>query len=149
MKYLKNHIRLIIVLVIFIGLVFGCFIAYNTIFVNNQSKYGSRLDGIDEVKIDDNKKKEIKENIESLQITKSISIRLSGKTINVMITVNDDIGLDKAKETAGKILEKLSDEEKKFYDVQIFVSKDTDDAKYPILGYKHHSKDYVNWTKDR
>ncbi|MBP3840690.1 MAG: hypothetical protein IK997_01035 [Bacilli bacterium] len=149
MKYLKNHIRLIIVLVIFIGLVFGCFIAYNTIFVNNQSKYGSRLDGIDEVKIDDNKKKEIKENIESLQITKSISIRLSGKTINVMITVNDDIELDKAKETAGKILEKLSDEEKKFYDVQIFVSKDTDDAKYPILGYKHHSKDYVNWTKDR
>ena len=47
-----------------------------------------------------------------------------------MITVNDDIELDKAKETAGKILEKLSDEEKKFYDVQIFVSKDTDDAKY-------------------
>lgn len=149
MKYLKNHIRLIIVLVIFIGLVFGCFIAYNSIFVNNQSKYGSRLDGINEVKIDDKKKKEIKENIESLQITKSVSIRLSGKTINVMITVNDDIELDKAKETAGKILEKLSDEEKKFYDVQIFVSKDTDDAKYPILGYKHHSKDYVNWTKDR
>lgn len=149
MKYLKNHIRLIIVLVIFIGLVFGCFIAYNSIFVNNQSKYGSRLDGINEVKIDDKKKNEIKKNIESLQITKSVSIRLSGKTINVMITVNDDIELDKAKETAGKILEKLSDEEKKFYDVQIFVSKDTDDAKYPILGYKHHSKDYVNWTKDR
>lgn len=148
-RYLKNHMRLIIVLAIFIAIVFGCFIAYNSIFVNNQSKYGSRLDGINEVKIDDKKKNEIKKNIESLQITKSVSIRLSGKIIEVMITVNDDTGSDKAKETAGKVLEKLSDEEKKFYDIQIFISKTTDDAKYPIVGYKHHAKDYVNWTKDR
>ena len=87
-RYLKNHMRLIIVLAIFIAIVFGCFIAYNSIFVNNQSKYGSRLDGINEVKIDDKKKNEIKKNIESLQITKSVSIRLSGKIIEVMITVN-------------------------------------------------------------
>lgn len=148
-KYLKNNIKLIVVLTIFIVIVFGCCIAYNMIFVNNQSKYGNRLDGIDEVKINDKKKNEIKGNIESLQITKSVSIRISGKTINVMIKVNDDIEVDKAKEIAGKVFEKLSDEEKKFYDVQVFISKDTDDVRYPIVGYKHHAKDYFNWTKDR
>ena len=148
-KYLKENLKLIVVLLVFIVLVFGFFIAYNAIFVNNQSKYGDRLDGIENVKITDKIKKEIVDNVGSLQITKSVSVNVSGKTINVVVKVNDDIDVGKAKEVDGKVIEKLSDEAKKFYDIQILISKDTDDAKFPIVGYRHHTKDYVSWTKDR
>lgn len=148
-KYLKENLKLIVVLLVFIVLAFGFFIAYNAIFVNNQSKYGDRLDGIENVKITDKIKKEIVDNVGSLQITKSVSVNVSGKTINVLAKVNDDIEVGKAKEIDGKVIEKLSDEVKKFYDIQILISKDTDDAKFPIVGYRHHSKDYISWTKDR
>ena len=148
-KYFKNHIRFIVVLLVFTILVIGCFIAYNSIFVNNQSKYGDRLDGIDSVKITSDKKSIIQENVESLKITKSYKIRISGKIINIIAVVNDDIDTNKAKEIGGKVLEKLSDEEKKFYDIQIFISKDNKDEKFPIVGYKHHAKDNITWTKDR
>lgn len=148
-KYLKENLKLIVVLLVFIVLAFGFFIAYNAIFVNNQSKYGDRLDGIENVKITEKIKKEIVDNVGSLQITKSVSVNVSGKTINVLAKVNDDIEVGKAKEIDGKVMEKLSDEAKKFYDIQILISKDTDDAKFPIVGYRHHSKDYISWTKDR
>ena len=141
--------RLIIVLAIFIILVIGCFVAYNIIFVNNQSKYGDRLDGIEKVKITDDIKNSIKENIATLEITKNSSVRVSGKIINVTATLNDDIEVGKAKEIADKVLEKLSDDEKAFYDVQVFIKKDTDDEKFPIVGYKHHSRENITWTKDR
>ena len=93
-KYLKQNLKLIVVLLVFIVLVFGFFIAYNAIFVNNQSKYGDRLDGIENVKITDKIKKEIVDNVGTLQITKSVSVNVSGKTINVVAKVNDDIELN-------------------------------------------------------
>lgn len=148
-KYMRNHMRLFIVLIIFTVLVIGCFVAYNAIFVNNQTKYGTRLDGIDSVKITNDKKQDITDNIKSLEIAKSIEIKITGKIINIIVVVNDEVEVGKAKEISDKVLEKLSDEEKKFYDVQIFVSKDNDDAKFPIVGYKHHNRDNTTWTKDR
>ena len=148
-KYLRNHLKLIIVLAIFVVIVLGAFIAYNMIFVNTSTKYGSRLDGIENVRISDNTKNDIKKNIETLEITNSITIRLSGKTINVITIVKDDTEVGKAKEISGKITEKLSEEQKKYYDIQVLISKKNDDSKFPIIGYKHHTKDYYSWTKER
>ena len=47
------------------------------------------------------------------------------------------------------MLDQLDDDEKGFYDIQIFVKKDTDAADFPIIGYKHHAKDSFSWTKNR
>ena len=148
-RYFRSHIRLFIVLAIFIVVVLGTFITFNVIFVNNSTKYGSRLDGIENVKITDKIKKEMKKNVETLEITKSVSIRLSGKTIEVIAVVKDDIEVEKSKEISGKVTEKLTDDQKKYYDIQIMIKKTTDDAKFPIIGYRHHNKDYYSWTKDR
>ena len=48
-----------------------------------------------------------------------------------------------------KVIEKLSDKQKKYFDVQIFIKKSSKDEKFPIIGYKHHNKDNITWTKDR
>ena len=49
MKFLKEHAKLIAIVVIFVLAVIILFSIYNSIFLNNSSKYGDRLKGIDEV----------------------------------------------------------------------------------------------------
>lgn len=149
MKFLKGHAKLIAIVVIFVLAVIILFSIYNSIFLNNSSKYGDRLKGIDEVKVTSNLEKEIKENIKTLDITKSVEIEESGKIINVIALVNDDIEVNKSKEIGNKVIEKLSDKQKKYFDVQIFIKKSSKDEKFPIIGYKHHNKDNITWTKDR
>ena len=155
MKFLKEHAKLMAIVVIFVLAVIILFSIYNSIFLNNTSKYGDRLKGIDEVNVTNHIEKlrkiekEIKENIKTLDITKSVEIEESGKIINVIALVNDDIEVNKSKEIGNKVIEKLSDKQKKYFDVQIFIKKSSKDEKFPIIGYKHHNKDNITWTKDR
>lgn len=149
MKYLKENAKLIIAIAIFIVIVVAIFVAYNGLFLKSSSKYGDRLKGIDEIPVSDSNKTEIEENVTALGITSKISVEVKGKIIEIIITVNDDIDVNKSKEVAAKVLEKLTDEQKKCYDVQIFIQKNSEDEKFPIIGYKHHSRDNFTWTKDR
>lgn len=111
--------------------------------------YGSRLDGIEKVKVTSNMKTEIINNIKSMGKTKKASVAVQGKIINCEITVNDDITRDDAKTIADRIPEKLTEEQKKFYDIQIFIKKNTDDQTFPIIGYHHHNRETFTWTLDR
>lgn len=148
-KYIKKNIKLIIILSIFTLLVVAMFFVYNLIFLNNKSKYGDRLDGIESVKIENKTKTGIESNIKTLDITKSINIELKGKILNIITIVKKETEVSKAKEISDKVLEKLTDEQKKFYDVQIFIKKDNKDEKFPIIGYKHHNNENIKWTTDR
>ena len=72
-----------------------------------------------------------------------------GDRLDGIETVNDDVGLDTAKLLSSKVLEKLDEDQKKFYDIQVFVKKDTDAKDFPIIGYKQNNKESFAWTKDR
>ncbi len=145
----RKKFKLIIAFIILIIIVLALCIVYETIFSNNNGKYGNRLEGMEKVSIKTKQKNEIKKNIESLQISSSVDVYLTGKLIKAIVYVNNDIGLDKAKESYTKLNEKLSDEQKKYFDIQIFLNKKEKDDNYPTIGYKHHNKDYVSWTKGR
>lgn len=145
----RKKFKLIIAFIILIIIVLALCIVYETIFSNNNGKYGNRLEGMEKVSIKTKQKNEIKKNIESLQISSSVDVYLTGKIIKAIVYVNNDIGLDKAKESYTKLNEKLSDEQKKYFDIQIFLNKKEKDDNYPTIGYKHHNKDYVSWTKGR
>ena len=141
--------KIIIALFILIIMVLGLCIAYEKIFANNNGKYGNRLEGIEKVSIKAKQKKEIKKNIESLEISSKVELYLTGRIVKVIVTVKDDTGLDKAKETYAKLVEKLTDEQKKYFDIQVFLNKKEKDDSFPTIGYKHHNKDNVSWTKGR
>lgn len=41
---------------------------------------------------------------------------------------------------------------KKYYDFQIFLKKSDkaeNSKQFPVVGYKHHVRDEIRWTKDR
>ena len=145
----RKKTKLIIAFVVLIVLVLALCIVYESIFANNSGKYGNRLEGIEKVSIKTKQKNEIKKNIESLEISSSVDVYLTGKIIKAVVYVNKDVGLDKAKETYTKLNEKLSDKQKKYYDIQIFLNKKEKDDSYPTIGYKHHNKDNISWTKGR
>lgn len=145
----RKKTKLIIAFIIVIIAVLALCIAYNIIFANSNGKYGNRLDGIEAVNIKTKQKNEIKKNIESLEISSSVKVYLTGKILKATVVVKDDVGLDKAKETYTKVMEKLSDEQKKYFDVQILLDKKGKDENYPTIGYKNKNRENPSWIKGR
>ena len=151
---MKNFIKInkvtvvaFIICVIFVVLVF---VIKLTFFPNEASAiYGDRLDGIEDVEITNNKQKTIEKALEERDEVKNASCDIEGRILNVIITVNDDVELDAAKGLTSSITDNLEDDQKSFYDIQVFISKDNDDTRFPIIGYKHQNKDGFSWTKDR
>lgn len=149
MKFIKKNKLAIIACIIVILLIVLAF-QLKEIFAPEVGSaiYGNRLDGIEAVKISKDTLNRIEDNLKEDGVSK-VTSRISGRTVEIIITVNSDVSIDTAKEYANKTLEPFSEEQKKYYDFQIFVKKDSDSSEFPIIGYKQKTKDNISWSKDR
>ncbi len=149
-NFIKNNkvtVVAFIICVIFVILVFALKL---TFFPNEGTAiYGDRLDGIEEVEITDKQQEDIIKSLEEKDEVKNADTDIKGRTLNVLITVNDDVELDSSKALTSSITENLEEDQTSYYDIQVFISKDNDDTRFPIIGYKHQNKDGFSWTKDR
>ena len=149
-NFIKNNkvtVIAFIICVIFVILVFALKL---TFFPNEGTAiYGDRLDGIEKVEITDSDQKNIIKSLEEKDEVKNADTDIKGRTLNVLITVNDDVELDSSKALTSSVIDNLKKDQTGYYDIQIFISKDNDDTRYPIIGYKHQDKDEFSWTKDR
>lgn len=149
-RYIKEHKTVVAAVIFMFIIIILAFIVKGTFFTNSENAvYGNRLNGIEKVKIDSKQKDEIIDKLKEDSAVKKATYKLQGKIVNITIVVNDDVGKDTAKGLANKVLEKLDDKQKKYYDIQVFIKKDNDAKDFPIIGYKHHAKDNFSWTKDR
>ena len=150
MSFIRKNKFVIVAIGVFLILVIIAFQVVNMFFPEEgKALYGDRLDGIEEVELSDKALSGIAAKIEEDAAVKEASVSVAGKIVEVIITVQDDTTVEAAKGLNTIILDSLKKKEKSFYDVQIFVKKDTDAADFPIIGYKHHAKDGFSWTKDR
>ena len=149
-NFIKNNkvtVVAFIICVIFVVLVFAIKL---TFFPNEGTAiYGDRLDGIEKVEITDKQQKDIIKSLEDKDEVKSADTDIKGRILNVLITVNDDVELAPAKALTSSVIDNLKKDQTSFYDIQVFISKDNDDTRFPIIGYKHQDKDEFSWTKDR
>ena len=149
-RYMKEHKIVVVAVIFLLIIIFISFLIKITFFANSKNAfYGDRLDGIDSVKITTSQVKDLKNKLQEDSIVKAVEYSLQGKIINIIITINDDVGIDSAKALAPKTLEVLDDDQKKYYDVQVFIKKDSDVKDFPIIGYKQNKKADFSWTKDR
>ena len=149
-KFIKNNkltVITFIICVIFVIIVF----AVKLTFLPDEAKaiYGDRLEGIEKVEITSKEQDKIISKLEEKAEVKKAEVDIKGRILNVIITVNDDVELDVAKALTGTITDTLEKDQTSYYDIQVFVKKDNDDARYPIIGYKHQDKDTFSWSKDR
>lgn len=150
MDFIRKNKFTIIAICCFLLLVVVLVQVKNVFFPNMGSAiYGKRLEGIENAKVSDDKLSTLKENLLAQDSINKVSTIISGKIINVIITVNDDLGLDQAKGLSGVVYQEFTPEVQKFYDFQIFIQKTNGANNFPIIGYKHHNKENFSWTRDR
>ena len=155
MKKLKGFYRnnriyciLMIISILCLLMIGGAFI----MFFVNQTKtdvYGNRLAGIENVTINKEHKDEIVVFLKEQEIVDDATIDIKGKIIYINIYLASG-KVDDAQSLAIKTLDKLSEDEKNFYDINYtFVKKEAnaEDTSFPMMGYKKSDKTIISWTK--
>ena len=150
-KFYKKHSN-----VVNIGglIIIGCVLIYGIVgFFNDNTSaplYGNRLDGIRKVEIKKGRLKSMGEDLAKEEKISEAKVELEGKIIMVNVVVENDTSIDEAKKEATTITKHLEKDELKFYDIEIFVSKeDEKQNNFPIIGHKKADKDDFSWTKNR
>lgn len=148
MKYIKKNKNIIVAFGVFTLVLIGIFFVKNLFSPNESSViYGNRLEGIKNVKITSKTINETKNKLNDE--TSNVEVRIAGRIVYIIMKAKEETSLDAAKELGVKSLEPFSEKEKKYYDFQIFIENDKNTSQFPIIGYKHHTKESITWTKDR
>ncbi len=148
MKFFKKHKTLTLIVLMIIAVLLAVIIFRDTLnFDETTAVYGNRLEGIDAVKITKDQKTKVQDTLKA-QATE-VNVRVAGKLVNVLIHTNGDVTLDQAKAMGPTVLGLFTTEQKKFFDFQFLIDNSENPSQFPIIGYKQHSRDSINWTKDR
>ena len=148
MEFIKKNkilVSLLVIAIVFFAAIM--IIIFSNLSIGN-NEYGNRLDNIEKYPISDEAINEIKTDISSYEKVTSVSYNLEGKLANFILTVDDSLEEETAKNYANKILENLSDDVKNYYDIQVLVDSDNEESEvYPIIGYKHKTTDMFVWKQ--
>ena len=122
MNFIKRNKKLLVVIVIFLVALVGAVQLKNILFPSGGAIYGNRLEGIEEVEVSKDLDKQILELLKD-GIMKA-DVRISGRIVNIHITVNGDVSVATAKSYADKTLTLFAEKQLKYYDIQVFMKKD-------------------------
>ena len=140
----RNKLLSILMLLFILIIIFGLVMVKIIVFPSfSTDKYGDRLNGIESVKLSDSKFDDIKstEVSEGFNINK---VELSGKIVNIYVNVTGEIDKATVRDNSNKLLEKFSEEELKYYDIQVFVTGESDI--FPMIGYKNKISEGLHWN---
>lgn len=153
-RYLKDFVKLVkknkkvsIVIGIILIVIILFFLLKGWMFPDiSKSLYGNRLEGIEDVPIEEKQVTELKNKIKDNSFVKNVDYRLQGRLVNVEVEVSKDADKEKVKELANVLTETFTNEQKKYYDLQIFIS--SSDYSSNVIGYKHKSSESFAWTSN-
>lgn len=119
-------------------------------FGNGASKYGDRLDGIENVEISTDLENKVKDNINSNKMVSNSSINIAGKIVYIKITFNETASLVEAKSVAVKSLDDFSDADKAFYDFEYTLYQEASDKieGFKIMGAKNVNGSNLVWNNN-
>ena len=138
-KIIKENKYTAIGIVAFTFIAIVCGVLYNLMFAGSgKPLYGNRLDGIEKVQVTDTETNDLIKELKEKKYVTTASTHVSGKIINVLVEVEKGTSKSKAKSLKDEVLKAFTDDQKKFYDIQLFITNENKDAKgYPIIGYKN------------
>lgn len=146
MEFIKTHRFESIIIGIFLLIIIILLVFTKIFFFSDKgSVYGSRLDGIDRVRISQDKLDKIQSDLKKNDIVIDVESNVSGKIINLMIETSPQGDLNVLKSISGEILNNFSEKEKEFYDIQIFLISREESQIYPTIGYKSKSSFEIVW----
>ena len=144
MKKLLKSKKMIIVLAII--LITALLIVFLKVISNNKSVYGDRCSDSVNYKLSNDTINKTKDTIKEVGKVSDVDIYTKLCTVKIIVTLEEDVELEKIKEMSNKILENFSEKELKYYDFSLYVtSKNENSETYPINVTKHNSKDAFAW----
>jgi len=147
-KWIKRNTGLFIILMLTLVLVVFIAIIFAKLLMGKSSdKYGSRLEGIEEVRISSDTYDSVKDEVTKTEKVEDVSVRLQGKIVYTTIVLKEKTTVKDAKKIASNTLNNYSDEELSFYDFSFFLKWEKEDADKVITGNKHHDLDSITWVK--
>lgn len=151
-KYLKENKTLLILMIVAIVciVVSSILLLKYFYFGNGGSKYGSRLEGIEAVKINDDKQNEIVTAIREKENVVDAKLSVTGKRIDIRIVFNESANIDSAKEIAKSTLDLFSEEEKAFYDFEYTIKQDKSENTqgFLVMGAKNVKGIGLSWNNN-
>ena len=151
MKWMKDNvlltvfIGLVVIFIIIVAIILGTLLSKN-----NVSEYGNRLDGIDKVQISEKKVNKMIKELKALDKVTEVTYTRDGKKhegrlVSVILEVKD-VTKQEAIDIGNKVLDYFDNEEKSFYDIQVYLDNtDSKNKEFPIIGYKHKTSDALVW----
>lgn len=149
MKFIKKHKVLIIVLIIIAVLIAVCsvFVVKSFSDKDPNAKYGNRLNGIDKVEITETRLKNVSEKLLDNKITKKANFNISGRIVKLFIEVKNDTDELSVQSLLTVILENFTEDEKSFYDFEVFITNESEKELYPMIAYKHRNNKAFTLSK--
>ncbi len=149
--YKENRVFSILMIIVAICaiLIIGVMLKY-FFFGNSSSPYGDRLKDEKKYKLSSSEKKEITSSLESDEAIKSADVHSSVRTIYVTIEFNPGISLVEAEGKAVTVLEKFSEGQMGYYDIEfILKAESTGEAEgFTIMGAKNVNGTNIVWNNN-
>ena len=146
MKKIKKIWQENSVLIVLGIILIACLVAISVVVVtyfvgDSSSKYGDRLEGIEDYPFDSEMQDEIIAQIKENEIVEDVTMRVSGKIIYVNITFVPATTLVEGQSVALASLEFFSEDTLSFYDLEYMIEAEaTDDAEgFQLIGAKNVS----------
>ena len=123
-------------------------------YAKSGDKYGDRLVGIEDVKIDEDINDDVKNLLEENESVSSVKIAQKGKIYNVLIYLNDNTDVNTMVDPAQNIVDVFTTDQLNYYDIQIFITSKMDSeeeggVEKTIVGYRSSQKESFSWTNNR
>ena len=158
----KRRLKIGYILALIIIIAFGAVVLKLVLPASGTSKYGDRLEGIEDHKFSEKAQKKVIDFIKEKEQVSSCKIEIHGKIINVIFTVKKDVSKDDAKFIANESLGSFTEKVKGYYDVQFMVKKKDEEGikitdeegkeetkyEFPIMGYSNKKNPGIVWSNN-
>lgn len=149
-KYIVKNKKMVTRILIFVIILIILLMLYKMIFYSSSEKanYGVRIKDIKDYPFDNKKMSELEEKTKAIEGFDNVKITLKGRLIKYFITSADGVSKEDIKNKVNESLGFIDDKTKGYYDITVYVSQTIDgEKKYPIIGYKHKSKDVMTFDE--
>ena len=141
------------VLWVLLGILVICFLAIGILFYRyfyagtSSSKYGERLDGIENYPLSKTLEKDIQDLYKDNTEIDNVTVTNEGKIVYITINFTKSIKVATAEDLAIKSLDKVGEKNLTYYDVQYILtySGTEENTNFPVFGSKSASSLKVVW----
>lgn len=141
------------VLWVLLGILVICFLAIGILFYRyfyagtSSSKYGERLDGIENYPLSETLEKDIQDLYKDNTEIDKVTVTNEGKIVYITINFKQSIKVSTAEDLAIKSLDKVGEKNLTYYDVQYILtySGTEENTNFPVFGSKSASSLKVVW----